>query len=364
MRAVLGHETPDEERVAPRLEAEAREVGPGRDRHRLGAVRDVVGCRPVPREVVRLHPAGVGDHALGTAPRPPLRGADEPAGEPSPLLPLPVEPVHVQDNPLPSEARDPAYGAIADIEIQGDVIAPTERVQRGQQAVRQGVEVLAPDRRQLDEAHALVGAAGIRHVGHPAVDGDGMAPSGEASAQLLGARLEAAVAGGYAASSEHCDAQRAGRSRHGGHCHTTFRGHGPHECGLCGGRGNRRPARAPWPAHIDTERRRPVGSSSMSPAALPLLSRSQERLTPAGLFALIALRACSAPLLTTGSLTLTGDRLLGFLAVIAVTAMAVTRSLHWTPIPTRCTSRAWPWPPRCRRRRSGPPCPSSSPSTT
>ena len=72
----------------------------------------------------------------------------------------------------------------------------------------------------------------------------------------------------------------------------------------------------------------------MSSAVLPPLSRRQERWTPAGLFAVIALSACTAPLFTAGGLTLTGDRLLGMASVIAVAAMAITRSLHWTPIHT------------------------------
>ena len=65
----------------------------------------------------------------------------------------------------------------------------------------------------------------------------------------------------------------------------------------------------------------------MSSAALPPLSRSQERWIPAGLFAVIALSACTAPLHTVGGLTLTGDRLLGLLAVVAVAALAISRRL-------------------------------------
>lgn len=72
----------------------------------------------------------------------------------------------------------------------------------------------------------------------------------------------------------------------------------------------------------------------MSSAVLSPPSRLQERWTPVGLFAVIALSACTAPLVAVGHLTLTGDRLLGAAAVIAVAAMAVARSLHWTAIHT------------------------------
>ena len=49
---------------------------------------------------------------------------------------------------------------------------------------------------------------GIRDVRDAAVDGHGVAARGEARAELLGARLEAAVAGGHAAGPEQGDAQR------------------------------------------------------------------------------------------------------------------------------------------------------------
>jgi len=70
----------------------------------------------------------------------------------------------------------------------------------------------------------------------------------------------------------------------------------------------------------------------MSCAVLSPLSSLQERWTSPGLFTVIALSACTAPLLSVGNVTLTGDRLLGAAAVIAVAVMAITRSLHWTAI--------------------------------
>ena len=72
----------------------------------------------------------------------------------------------------------------------------------------------------------------------------------------------------------------------------------------------------------------------MSSAVLSPLSPLQERWTSPGLFAVIALSACTAPLLTVVNVTLTGDRLLGSAAVIAVAAMAAARALHWTAIHT------------------------------
>src|SRR5262245_49008823 len=86
------------------------------------------------------------------------------------------------------------------------------------------------------------------------------------------------------------------------------------------------------PPSIDTERRRLLRSFSMSCAVLSPLSSLQERWTSPGLFTVIALSACTAPLLGVGNVTLTGDRLLGAAAVIAVAVMAITRSLHWTAI--------------------------------
>lgn len=72
----------------------------------------------------------------------------------------------------------------------------------------------------------------------------------------------------------------------------------------------------------------------MSPAAPSLLLRSPDRWTLAGLFVVIALSACTAPLLTVHGLTLTGDRLLGIGAIVAVAALALRRDVHWTAIHT------------------------------
>lgn len=97
----------------------------------------------------------------------------------------------------------------------------------------------------------------------------------------------------------------------------------------------------------------------MSPAALSLLPRSPERWTLAGLFVVIALSACTAPLLTVRGLTLTGDRLLGIGAIAVVGGLAVRRAMHWTAIHTAvavfagiqvatsiAAAAAWPLGPR------------------
>jgi O-antigen ligase len=51
-----------------------------------------------------------------------------------------------------------------------------------------------------------------------------------------------------------------------------------------------------------------------------------------GLFLLISASAYSAPLLVAGSLTFTGDRLLGLAAVAAAALVAVRGGLRWTPV--------------------------------
>ena len=219
MRAVLGHEAAHEEHVPPGLETMARQLRPGRRRHRFRAVGDVGRLRPVAREVVLLHAARVGHDAVGASRRPSLGGADEPPREAPPLLPLPVETVDVQDDPLPGEPGDPAHQAIAHVEVERHVVAHEQRVDGRQEAVGDRVEVLLPDRRQLDEPHAAVVAAGVRDVRHAAIHGHRVPAGGEPRAELLRARLEAAVARGHAARAEQGDAKPRLVSRHAAHCY-------------------------------------------------------------------------------------------------------------------------------------------------
>ena len=58
------------------------------------------------------------------------------------------------------------------------------------------------------------------------------------------------------------------------------------------------------------------------------------RLPQVGLFLLILGSAFTAPLFKAGTLTLTGDRLLGLVALVAATGLCLAARLRWTPIHT------------------------------
>jgi O-antigen ligase len=64
---------------------------------------------------------------------------------------------------------------------------------------------------------------------------------------------------------------------------------------------------------------------------MSVMSRPSGR-RQAGLLGVILLSACTAPLLDIGGITLTGDRLLGLAAVIAVAVIALRGGLRWTPV--------------------------------
>jgi len=74
----------------------------------------------------------------------------------APLLPLPVEAVDVKHHPLTGQARNPGNGTGTDVEEEADVVALRQGVHGGEETVRDGVEMLAPDGRKLDQAHPAI----------------------------------------------------------------------------------------------------------------------------------------------------------------------------------------------------------------
>jgi hypothetical protein len=85
-------------------------------------------------------------------------------------------------------------------------------VQRGQERVDEGVEVLVPDRREVDELGALpFPDRRIDHV-RAAVDRDIVAARDEPARDLLDGGLEPAVAGGDPARSEDRDLHATARA--------------------------------------------------------------------------------------------------------------------------------------------------------
>src|SRR6266850_761146 len=105
-------------------------MSPWRYRHGLGAIGDVARGRAIPGQIVLL---------------------DAP-----PLLPLPVESIDVEHHTLAGQAWDPRHCTGADVEEEADVVALRQGVHGGEETVRDGVEMLAPEGRELDQTHPAI----------------------------------------------------------------------------------------------------------------------------------------------------------------------------------------------------------------
>ena len=127
----------------------------------------------------------------------------------TPLPALPLEPVHVEDDPPPEEPQQHYRGHVGGVADVDDVVAPGQGVDRREQRVDDGFEVLGARRRETDDAHAEVRVDLARDRCVASVDGDVVAPRHQAPAELLGERLEAAVVGRHAAGAEDRDAHGA-----------------------------------------------------------------------------------------------------------------------------------------------------------
>ena len=207
MGAVLRHQPADEQHVAARHQAEAPQDFARRARRHVRAIRDEDGLRPVCLSVVCLHAPRVGDHDVGEAGRQALRPADVALGKRAPLAALPVQPVHIKNNPrLAEQARDQAERGVAGDEDDQPVVALAERVQERDGRMAEGIEVLGGQAGHAHQAHALIRRRGVAHVVGAVIDGDGMAAPRQPHAELLGAGLEAGIRGRHATRADQGDA--------------------------------------------------------------------------------------------------------------------------------------------------------------
>src|SRR5262249_37566674 len=214
MSAVLGNQSAHEQDVPAGDEPVLREVSAWCCGHGFGAIRDVRRPRwAISGEIVLLDTPGVSDNAVRQPSGPALGSADVPPRDAAPLLPLPIEPIDVENHSLPDETRDPRHRAAADVEEKGDVITLGQCVDRREKAVRDGVEVLAPNGRQLDQAHPAIRSLRVGDLGNPALHGNPLPAGREPAAQFFGASLEPAVTGWYTAGTEHGDADQGPKAR-------------------------------------------------------------------------------------------------------------------------------------------------------
>ena len=86
-------------------------------------------------------------------------------------------------------------------------------MQRGEEGVRQGLRVLVTDRRQVDKVDPAIGDWFAGCVAGSAVDRHPVPPLDEPCRQLLGERLEAAVARGNTPRAQDGNLQAGGPSQ-------------------------------------------------------------------------------------------------------------------------------------------------------
>ena len=208
VRVVLGLQAPDEQHVLARLEAEALErLGP-----LVAGVLDAVrarrrsagrsGCSKMSATTWRVGQRLVGPArrvALGeaqVAPSPAPGHFERSESRPSTLMTvgMPAARVIRHSGLLPAMKNSATSGR-----------SRARGVQRAEQRVRERVEVLVADRRQVDEPRAAVLPERAVDDVRAAVDGDLVAARAEAAGELLGGRLEAAVGGGDPARAEDRD---------------------------------------------------------------------------------------------------------------------------------------------------------------
>ena len=212
VRVVLGLQAPDEEDVLARLEPQALE----RLRARVPGVLDAVGHDADAAPVAALEHVRdrvrVGDGLVRPARRRALGEAQVGLRRCRPLAPVRVEAVDVDDGRDPRPTGDQAHGRVAGDEHQRDVGAqPTGSVQRGQERVHEGVQVLVAQGGQVDQARPLpLAQPAVDHVG-PAVHGHLVSARGQARGKLLCRGLESRIGRRDPPGPENCDLHPSAR---------------------------------------------------------------------------------------------------------------------------------------------------------
>ena len=119
----------------------------------------------------------------------------------SPLAALPVEAINVQHHRLAEQARDPGHGAVAHVAHQHRIGVGEGDVQRRDESIDGGIQMLGRDAGQDDAAHARIDELFVSRAAErtPAIDADIVSVLGQPRRKLLGKRLKAAIAVGDAA---------------------------------------------------------------------------------------------------------------------------------------------------------------------
>ena len=210
VRRLLRNEAADEEDVvtASKTESPADPIRGTMDRI-PDTVRDVPRRSVVPPAEMLREVTGHHDRRVGDARAHPLAESEDQLRRPAPFGSFGVEAVDGQDDLRAGQVsrqhggQSRAHGVVVD-----DVRIGEHRVDRGERAVHDRVEVLRADGRQVAGSHPSVDRLSFRRVVRAAVHGDLMPSFGESRAQFLDVMLDSAERRGDAALTDHRDAHR------------------------------------------------------------------------------------------------------------------------------------------------------------
>ncbi len=174
--------------------------------------RDLTCIRPVRNEDARLAPAltvvilnrlRVGDYDAWTERRQPFRHEIPCLRGAIPLLTLTLYAIHVQGHGHAEEARRQSENGVGAVAVEGGVGAMREQVKSGKKRVRQGVEILVANGRQVLQSNAAVDGLGMPLA---AIDRYAVSALRQSRGKLFREGFEAAIVSGDSAGSEKGDA--------------------------------------------------------------------------------------------------------------------------------------------------------------
>src|SRR5258708_677651 len=203
-RIVLRLEAADIENVAPRLQTEAGEHVGIRLVGELGAVWDDRGLRTEGLPVVAGDNVGVGHAPAGEGDGERLATCIDRLSEHVPLAAAALDAIDVDGYRDPRGAQQREHEGIRGIADQHGVEIAPQRIERREQAMADGLEVLVADSRKLDALDALPlrERQAPRPTRAPAVDGHIVTAQDQPASQFRGEGLEAAIARRNAARAE------------------------------------------------------------------------------------------------------------------------------------------------------------------
>src|SRR5258708_21827263 len=114
------------------------------------------GSLAITLQIIFRDLARVGDNNIRTESRQPLRNQIPGSRQLVPLLPLPLQAVHVKRDRRPKQPRPESKDGIRSVAIQRNIRAMKQQMQRGKKAVNDGIEILVTPSGQVNQRDAAI----------------------------------------------------------------------------------------------------------------------------------------------------------------------------------------------------------------